>query len=106
MIAIIDYGASNLRSVQMAFEYIGKEAVIVSDEQSLLKADRVVLPGNGAFGDCMAALKSAGLVSAITRFIDSGKPFLGICMGMQLLFDKSLECRIEIVKPDVKRMPL
>lgn len=109
MIAIIDYGASNLRSVQMAFEYIGKEAVIVSDEQSLLKADRVVLPGNGAFGDCMAALKSAGLVSAITRFIDSGKPFLGICMGMQLLFDKSLEFGLNegfgYIKGTVRRFP-
>ncbi len=91
MVAIIDYGASNLRSVQMAFEYIGQKAKIVSDEKSIMEASRVVLPGNGAFSDCIMALKSKGLISVIHNFIETGKYFLGICIGMQILFDKSLE---------------
>lgn len=91
MIAVIDYGASNLRSVQKAFEYLGKDVKIISDEKEVASADRLVLPGNGAFGDCVSALKSAGFISAINAFIETGRPFLGICIGMQLLFDKSLE---------------
>lgn len=91
MISIIDYGASNLRSVQMAFEYLGYKAQIVSDEKSIMDSAKVVLPGNGAFGDCMSALKSRGLISVIHDFINTGKFFLGICIGMQILFDKSLE---------------
>lgn len=109
MIAIIDYGASNLRSVQKAFEYIGQEAQIVSDEKSIMSADRIVLPGNGAFGDCISALKSAGLISVIDRFIETERPFLGICMGMQLLFDKSLEFGVNegfgYIKGVVRRFP-
>ncbi len=91
MVAIIDYGASNLRSVQKAFEYLNKDVIVTSDEQVILSADRLVLPGNGAFGDCMDALKSQDLYSAINKFIETERPFLGICVGMQLLFEKSLE---------------
>ncbi len=91
MIAVIDYGAGNLRSVQKAFEYLGQDVRIISDEKDVSSADRLVLPGNGAFGDCVSALKSAGFISAVNRFVETGRPFLGICIGMQLLFDKSLE---------------
>lgn len=91
MIAIIDYGASNLRSVEKAFKYIGKDAKVTSDEKTILSASRLVLPGNGAFGDCMAALHKTGLIFSIKKFIETGKPFLGICIGMQVLFEESSE---------------
>lgn len=91
MIAIIDYGMGNLRSVQKGFEKIGSEAVITNDPQVVLRAARVVLPGVGAFRDCMHNLEQGGFVEPILKVIAEGKPFLGICVGMQLLFTDSVE---------------
>ncbi len=91
MIVVVDYGRGNLRSVQKAFEYLGYNAVITSDPEVILKADKVVLPGVGAFGDCMDNLRKMGLAEAVLDFVRSGKPFLGICLGLQLLFTYSEE---------------
>ncbi len=87
MIAIIDYGMGNLRSVQKGFEQVGHSATITSDPAVIAKAERVVLPGVGAFGDAMQELNARGLVEPIKTFVASGKPFLGICLGLQLLFE-------------------
>jgi len=91
MIAIIDYGMGNLRSVQKGFEKVGHDAVVTNDPAVIRSASKVVLPGVGAFEDAIAELKHRGLVDSIHEAIDSGKPFLGICLGLQLLFDKSYE---------------
>lgn len=91
MAVIINYGAGNLRSVQKACEFIGTDAKISSSADDILSADRVILPGVGAFGDCMAALNSSGLADPIRTVIDRGVPFLGICLGLQLLFEQSEE---------------
>ncbi len=91
MIAIIDYGAGNLRSVQKACEYIGADAIITSDKNKILSADHVILPGVGAFGDCMSAITNSGLFETIHKVIEKGTPFLGICLGLQLLFEESEE---------------
>jgi glutamine amidotransferase len=91
MIAIIDYEMGNLRSVQKALERVGHAAVITSDAAVLADAEKIVLPGVGAFRDAMAALRKRKLVEPIRAAINAGKPFLGICLGLQLLFDKSYE---------------
>jgi glutamine amidotransferase len=91
MIAIIDYGMGNLRSVQKGFEHTGHEAVVTGDAKTILNADKVVLPGVGAFSDCMKNLEQYGLIDAVRTSINSGKPFLGICLGLQLLFTESEE---------------
>ena len=91
MIAIIDYGAGNLRSAQKAFEHLGCAAIVTSDADVIARSPGVVLPGQGAFGSCMAGLRAAGLVEPTLAAIRSGRPFLGICVGMQLLFDESEE---------------
>jgi glutamine amidotransferase len=91
MIAIIDYGMGNLRSVQKGFEKIGSEAVITDDPLVVLQAGKVVLPGVGAFRDCMHNLEQGGFVEPILKVIAEGRPFLGICVGMQLLFSDSEE---------------
>lgn len=91
MIAIIDYGMGNLRSVSKAFEAVGHQAVVTRDAEVIGNADHVVLPGVGAFGDCMANLNRYDLVEPIQSTIRSGKPFLGICLGLQLLFAESEE---------------
>lgn len=91
MIAIIDYGMGNLRSVHNAFEVVGHRAVVTREPQIIAAATHVVLPGVGAFGDCMANLLRYDLVDPIVRAIQSGKPFLGICLGLQLLFSESQE---------------
>jgi len=90
-IAIIDYQMGNLRSVQKGFEKVGHAATITCDPRELAAADKVVLPGVGAFGDAMAELKRRQLVEPIREAIASGKPFLGICLGLQLLFDVGYE---------------
>jgi glutamine amidotransferase len=90
-IAIIDYQMGNLRSVQKGFEKVGHEAVITSDPAEILAAERVVLPGVGAMGDAIGELRRRELVGPIHDAIESGKPFLGICLGLQLLFDVSFE---------------
>lgn len=91
MIAIIDYNMGNLASVQNALAKIGAESKIVSDPDSVKKYDKVLLPGVGAFGDAMEHLRQNGMDKAVKEFAKSGKPMLGICLGMQLLFSKSLE---------------
>ena len=91
MIAIIDYGMGNLRSVSKAFEAVGHQAVVTRDSHVIGNASHVVLPGVGAFGDCMANVERYGLEEPIRIAIQSGKPFLGICLGLQLLFTESEE---------------
>ncbi|MDD4796861.1 MAG: imidazole glycerol phosphate synthase subunit HisH [Eubacteriales bacterium] len=90
-IAIVDYGMGNLRSVQKAFEYIGLNAVLTQKPKDVEEAAAAVLPGVGAFADAMAALTATGMDDCIRAFTASGRPFLGICLGMQMLFGKSLE---------------
>lgn len=91
MIAIIDYGAGNLGSVYKAFKHIGAEVHVTSDPQEVLRADRLVLPGVGAFTHCMQRLEGVHLTEATSAFIRSGRPFLGICVGLQMLFETSEE---------------
>lgn len=111
MIAIIDYGVGNLRSVEKAFHFIGREVAVTSDTGLVLSADAVVLPGVGAFADAMENLKRAGMVETVKKVIADGKPFLGICLGMQLLFDYSEEGgeRVEglgIFEGSIRQLPL
>jgi glutamine amidotransferase len=91
MITIVDYGSGNLRSVQKAFERLGAEAVITDDPNVVAEADRLVLPGVGAFGDAMRELRSRGLVEPIVAHLRADRPFFGICMGLQLLFETGWE---------------
>lgn len=91
MIAIIDYGMGNLRSVQKALESLSHEALITDDPARLREATHVILPGVGAFGDAMERLRATGLDRAVRELADAGKPLLGICLGMQLLFESSTE---------------
>ncbi len=91
MIAIVDYGMGNLRSVQKAFERVGADAQIVASAEQIDRAAKVVLPGVGAFADAIEHMRAQGLVDPVVRAVDSGRPFLGICLGLQLLFDVSYE---------------
>src|SRR5262245_43867081 len=90
-LAIVDYGMGNLRSVQKAFERLGRAAEVTRDPERIADAPGVVLPGVGAFGACMENLTRLGLVEPVRHAITSGRPFLGICLGMQLLFEESEE---------------
>lgn len=91
MIALIDYGAGNVRSVHKALETVGAEVRLTRSSDVILTADKIVLPGVGAFGDCMAGLRRAGLVDALYHAVEQGKPLLGICVGMQVLFEEGEE---------------
>jgi glutamine amidotransferase len=91
MIAIVDYGMGNLRSVEKGFQKVGVDARVVSDAKSIENAHAVVLPGVGAFRDCMKNLDALSLIEPIAKSIASGKPYLGICLGLQLLFTESEE---------------
>lgn len=91
MVAIIDYDAGNIKSVQKALEFLGEEVLITRDPERILAADRVVLPGVGNFGDAMGKLESYGLVPVIREVSEREIPFLGICLGLQLLFEESEE---------------
>ncbi len=91
MIALLDYGAGNLHSVQKAIEFNGGDVILVQTSEDLLKADKAILPGVGAFGDGMKGLQQRELVPAIKEYAASGRPLLGICLGMQLLLDESDE---------------
>jgi glutamine amidotransferase len=110
MIAIIDYQMGNLRSVQKAFERVGHAAAVTSDAATLEQADRIVLPGVGAFEDAIAELHRRDLVGPIRAAIESGKPFLGICLGLQLLFDVSFEGGVHeglgVVAGEVRRFEI
>jgi glutamine amidotransferase len=91
MIALVDYGAGNVRSVHKALQAVGADVRVAQQASVLCDADSVVLPGVGAFGDCMAGLWRGGLVSALYRVVEAGKPLLGICVGMQVLFEEGEE---------------
>lgn len=109
MIAIIDYDAGNIKSVEKAFQFLGEETVLSRDRDVILSADKVVLPGVGAFGDAMAKLKDYNLVNTIYDVVDKKTPFLGICLGLQLLFESSDESEgvpgLGILKGKISKIP-
>ncbi len=96
MVAIIDYGAGNLQSVKKALDFLGYDCEITMDKEKIMNASHVILPGVGSFGDAMASIRERGLEDTIKECADGSKPFLGICLGLQLLFESSEE------SPDVK----
>jgi glutamine amidotransferase len=108
-IAVVDYDSGNVRSVSKALEFVGAKAKVTRNRDEILASDGVILPGVGAFADCMCKLKEYGLVKTIYNFIDTKKPFLGICVGLQLLFEKSFEFGehegLGIIEGDVKKFP-
>ena len=110
MITIIDYGMGNLRSAQKAFEFIGFDAEITEDKDKIFKAKKIVLPGVGAFADAMERLNESGISEIIKQKTADGTPFLGICLGMQLIFDKSYEGGelqgLGLIKGEIKRFDL
>ena len=91
MIALIDYDAGNMKSVEKALQLLGQETVVTRDPDEIYRADGVILPGVGSFGDAMENLRRFGLVEVIRRVTEQGTPFLGICLGLQLLFESSEE---------------
>lgn len=109
MTAIIDYGAGNLQSVKKALDYIGAESIITDDPETIKKCDRILLPGVGSFGDAIKSMQDKGLVEIIKQEALSGKPFLGICLGLQLLFEESEESPevkgLGIFKGKIKKFP-
>lgn len=109
MIAIIDYDAGNIKSVEKALQKLGADVVITKDAQEILRADKVILPGVGAFGDAMVNLKKFGLDKVIYEVVEKGTPFLGICLGLQLLFERSDETPgvegLGILKGEILRIP-
>ena len=109
MIAIIDFDAGNIKSVEKALQKLGADVVITNDAQEILRADKVILPGVGAFGDAMANLKKFGLDKVIYEVVENGTPFLGICLGLQLLFERSDEtpgvAGLGILKGEILRIP-
>lgn len=109
MISIIDYDAGNIKSVEKAVQYLGEEAVITRDRDVILKSDKVILPGVGAFGDAMEKINAYGLKNTIYDVVDAKKPFLGICLGLQLLFKSSEETKgvtgLGILDGEILRIP-
>lgn len=109
MIAIIDYDAGNIKSVEKALQKLGQEVVVTRDAEVILGADKVILPGVGAFGDAMANLRNYGLDRVIYQVVEKGTPFLGICLGLQLLFERSDETPgvpgLGILKGEICRIP-
>lgn len=109
MVAIIDYDAGNIKSVQKAIEYLGEEVIITREPEVILNASRVILPGVGAFGDAMEKLHKYNLVDVIKEVVKREIPFLGICLGLQLLFETSDETPgvqgLGILKGKIKRIP-
>lgn len=109
MIAIIDYDAGNLKSVEKALLALGEHPVVTRDRDTILSADKVILPGVGSFGDAMGRLNQYGLVEVIRHVADRGTPFLGICLGLQLLFERSDECDgvegLGVLKGEILKIP-
>lgn len=109
MIAIIDYDAGNIKSVEKAIQYLGEEVVITRDRDILLSSDKIILPGVGAFGDAMDKIRTYNLERTIYDIVELGKPFLGICLGLQLLFETSEESKgttgLGILKGDILKIP-
>lgn len=109
MIALIDYDAGNMKSVEKALQLIGQETEVTRDPQRILGADRVILPGVGAFGDAMGKIRSYGLEPVIKEVVRQGTPFLGICLGLQLLFEESDEtpgvAGLGLLEGRIRRIP-
>ena len=109
MIAIIDYDAGNLKSVEKALKYLGQDVIVSRDSSEILQADKVILPGVGSFGDAMNNLDHFNLVDTIKKVAEKDTPFLGICLGLQLLFEKSDETPgaegLGILKGEILRIP-
>lgn len=109
MIAIIDYDAGNIKSVEKAIQHFGQEAIITRDKETILNAEKVILPGVGSFGDAMAKIHQYGLYDIIHEVVNKGTPFLGICLGLQLLFERSEETPgvegLGILKGEIVRIP-
>ena len=109
MIAMIDYDAGNVKSVEKALLYLGQDVVVTADRETILGADKVILPGVGAFADAMENLKKTGLDKVIKEVVEKNIPFLGICLGLQLLFDRSDEAPgvpgLGILKGEILRIP-
>lgn len=109
MIAIIDYGAGNVQSVYKAMKFIGCDCKITKDKDEILNAQGAILPGQGSFGDCMKSMDSFGIKDTVLDFIATGKPFLGICVGLQLLFSESEESEgvigLNIFEGKIRRLP-
>lgn len=109
MIAIIDYDAGNIKSVEKALQKLGQEVVITRDAETILRADKVILPGVGAFGDAMANLRKYELDKVIYQVVKKQTPFLGICLGLQLLFERSDESKgvegLGVLKGEICRIP-
>lgn len=109
MTAIIDYDAGNIRSVEKALQSLGEEVVVTRDRETILKADRVILPGVGAFGDAMNKIRNYGLEEVIHEVVENKTPFLGICLGLQLMFERSEESigveGLGLLKGEILRIP-
>ena len=109
MIAMIDYDAGNLRSVEKALNYLGQDVIVTRDSNEILKADKVILPGVGSFGDAMEKLNRYNLVNTLKKVTNNGTPFFGICLGLQLLFESSEECPgvegLSILKGTITKIP-
>lgn len=109
MISIIDYDAGNIKSVEKAIQFLGEDVCITRDKNEILEADRVIMPGVGAFGLAMEKLRSYGLEDVIHQYVSTGKPFLGICLGLQLLFDESEESPgvkgLGLIKGKITKIP-
>ena len=109
MIAIIDYDAGNIASVQKAFQYLSQDVIVTRDQNVILEADKVVLPGVGAYADCMNKLEIYNLCDTIQEVVNQKKPFLGICLGLQLLFERSSEGGdvkgLGILEGEIQRIP-
>lgn len=109
MISIIDYDAGNIKSVEKAIQFLGEDVRITRDKNEILEADRVIMPGVGAFGLAMEKLRSYGLEDVIHQYVSTGKPFLGICLGLQLLFDESEESPgvkgLGLIKGKITKIP-
>lgn len=109
MIAIIDYDAGNIRSVEKALSALGEESVVTRDKDQILKADKVILPGVGSFGDAMGRLHRYHLVDIIHQVVEQNTPFFGICLGLQLMFESSDECEgvegLSLLKGSIQKIP-
>lgn len=109
MIAIIDYDAGNIKSVEKVLQFLGEEVIVTSDRDAILSADKSILPGVGSFGDAMEKIRERNLEEVIHEFVESGKPFLGICLGLQLFFESSEETPgvkgLGLLKGKITRIP-
>ena len=109
MIALIDYDAGNIKSVEKALQYLGAQTVLTRDPEKILKADKVILPGVGAFGDAMGKIRGYGLEPVINDVVKKGTPFFGICLGLQLIFESSEEAPgekgLSLLKGEILKIP-